>query len=232
MRLRRLASYLVLALAVCGTGCNSIQSDAVRQLIDAEAEKIALAEEKMPILESSTEQTISAFKQTLKDFDASASVLQKQEAVHSLVFSSNDNLDNKTGVDAHAVTYLIGKLYLERQAGLDRAVKEQYERDFEALREIVGSLAGSWSEVKKLHGKVVAYSRKSAFASVDADFVSAVIAEIPGGSEKIGAVLKRSKEVNEALKKVLEVDLLQSDELTRSHSAMNDLIDLLERIEN
>ena len=74
------------------------------------------------------------------------------------------------------------------------------------------------------------YAGKSALSSVDEEFVSALIEQAPGQSERIMGVLNHSRTVNDALEEVTGSRLVRMRVLERAHTFTADLVDLLDRL--
>jgi hypothetical protein len=220
-----------LLLLLLGTlGCSSIHSRAVRSLIAKEGEKLASANQAADGFVSSTKSKTEAMNNALASLNEAMKQQNTSELVHALVFSANQNLASKQGVDAHAAAYLIGKLYLSEQAGLEKAINDQFLADMGALQEQAEKIRRSWIALTNLHQKVADFAAKSALASVDPDLVSALAGEIPGASSELESVLKDSQQVNEALKAALSFGPLKASSAPLPQAQMNDLLDLLERI--
>ncbi len=221
---------LVLALSLSVfAGCSAIQSESTRELISRNSEKIAAAKENSAAFQKSTEDAISSWKKGLKDIDRSLAGLKTQESIHRLIFSSNQNVRSKIGVEAHATAYLVGELYLVRE-GLDEAITRQFYEDFQALTELSQRLTASWEALEKLQSKVQDYSKQTFVAGVDPEFVNALITELSGDMEGIEEVLKRSRQVNDALRKVASAGVLGGRRIERTQTFSSDVIELLEAI--
>jgi hypothetical protein len=150
--------------------------------------------------------------------------------VHALIFSANKNIASKQRVDAHSATYMIGMLYLSEQAGLEKAVDDQFLADITALQSQAVRIQQSWASLKTLHQKVADFAAKSSFASVDPDFIAALGAEIPGASAELDAVLTDSQTLNDMLKTALGFVPVKGANLGTPQSQLNELINLLERV--
>ena len=211
-------------------GCSSIHSKAVKSLIAVEGTKLEAANQSAAKLMSSTKGRTDAMKSALSSLDDALKKQNTSELVHALIFSSNQNIDSKRGSDAHAVTYLIGKLYLEEQAGLQKQVNDQFLADISGLEQQAVRIQQSWASLKDLHAKVEAFANKSGFASIDPDFVAALATEIPGASAEIETVLNDSQKVNQALEAALNLPQLKGTRVEQARSSLGDLIDLLERV--
>jgi len=234
MRIGRTTFVLALITLLILSGCSflssSIQSESVRKLIDKEGEKIQTARGMAKKFKAETASRNKTVKKALDDLSRSQANLQTFESIHAFVFSSNQNITTKKGVDAHAVTYLIGKIYLEEHAGLEKRVLDQFEEDFEALVMLADRIDKSWESLHKLHTQIAEYSKKSAVASVDPELLAAITEHVPGSPEKIESILKNSRRVNEALEEALGSGFLRESKLEQLRSITGDLIDLLERV--
>jgi hypothetical protein len=217
-----------LLLMVIAHGCTSIHSDAVRELINKEAQKIDQAQINIDLFEKETLDRIKAIRQALEQLDLSFTKMQIQEAKHSLALSSNRNRTTNEN-EAHAVAYLIGGLYLSQYEGLHKQVKDQFEEDLCALQEAASRLNDSWKGLGTLHHQIEAYARKSVFASVDPALVATLIGQAPGGSEIIGQALEHSRTVNDALQEVVGSGMLRNRLLERARGLSADIVELLER---
>ena len=224
------ALYL-LALPLLGTlGCSSIHSKSVRSLIEIQTSKIDAANASAAKLIQTTQARAQAMTNSLNALNEAMKQQNTSEMVHALVFSANQNVSSKTGVDAHAVTYLIGKLYLDEQVGLQKEVNDQFLADIAAMEQQAVLIQNSWAGLKDLNAKVDAFSKKSAFASIDPDFVKALAAEIPGASAEIQTVLNDSQKVNRTLDTMLKIPQLNTPQLQQAQGGLNDLIDLLDKV--
>lgn len=231
-RVRCAVVHLALAAAALLTtaACSAVHSDAVRELIVIEGSKIDGATAEMKKFRTATQQRVAALKKGQADLDKSLKQLQASEHVHALIFSSNQNLTTKLGVDAHAVTYMIGQIYLSEHIGLEKKVRDQFEEDYRTLAALADRLDTSWQSIKKLHDEVDAFAKKSALATVDAALVKAVAEQVPGASPQLDSALKQARRVNEVLDKALSTRVLGGDTVQPVRSVTQDLIDLLERV--
>lgn len=221
---------VILLLLLSAFGCSSIHSNAVRSLIATEGEKLASASKGADAFVSATQSKTDNLMKSLQFLDDAIKKQNTSEMVHTLVFSANQNLHSKQGVDAHAATYLIGRLYLTEQAGLEKAVNDQFLADITTLQQQAEKIRQSWAALVNLHQKVAGFAGKSAFASVDPDFLAALAGEIPGASAQMDKVLRDSQQVNDLLKATLSFGGLKPTSAQLPQSQINDLLDLLERI--
>jgi hypothetical protein len=228
---RILTLLTLLGLSGCAWVSTSVHSDAVRKLIEKEAEKIQAAQGQANKLGAETRSRNKAVREALDNLSRAREMLQTQESIHALTFSSNQNLASKESIDAHAVTYLIGAIYLEEQAGLDRRVRDQFEEDFTALGELAARLDMSWNSLNELQKQIAEYADKSAVATVDPGLLAAVIEEIPGSPEGIERVLENSRRLNKALETAIGSGYIKGDTLEQLRSVTRDLIDLFERVQ-
>ena len=67
-------------------------------------------------------------------------------------------------------------------------------------------------------------------ASIDPEFVSALIDQAPGQSERIIEVLNHSRAVNDALEEVTGSRIIRLRALERAHTFTADLVDLLDKL--
>lgn len=220
----------MLPLALVLGGCSSIHSDAVRTLIDKEGLKIQAANTTATQFTKETSSRATDLKVASSNLDLALGQLEAAEQIHSVVFSANQNLGSKTGIDAHAVAYLIATTYLTQQAGLDQVVREQFNQDVVALTNQAQRIADSWKSLANLHAQVQKYAKQTFFASVDAEFLSALAEQVPGASQEFQEVFKDSQAVNAALDKALQVDMLSSGPLQGVKPYTADLMELLDRI--
>ncbi len=230
MRTWQSAGRTVVISLITLAGCTSIHSAAVQELIAIEGRKIDAATAAARQFKEETAKRIEAMKSARADLDAGLKRQRASEHVHTLIFSSNQNVASKAGIDAYAIAYLIGQIYLADGVGLEKRVMDQFDRDFDALAELGTRIDASWASLKKIHAGIAEYSAKSALASVDPALVSAVIEQIPSASEKAETALKAARGLNEVLDRVVMVPALRMGTLDQTRSLTIDLIDLLERV--
>ena len=211
-------------------GCHSIHSDAVRDLLQKEGTKIDAAQTNIDLFQKETEMRIKFLEQARSSLHESFKALQTQEAKHQFVLSSYRNIASKKGEAAYAAAYLVGQMYLVEYQGLEKAVWDQFEEDFCGLRDMANSLNDSWKRTAALHAQLKRYVDKSALASVDQEFVSALIEQAPGQSERIMEVLNHSRTINDALEEVTGSRIIRSRTLQRGRTFTADLVDLLDRL--
>lgn len=224
--LRRIV--LVASLAAL-SGCQSIHSNAVVELIEIEHDKVKEAKKNAKSFDKNTKARVEALKKGIADLDDSLQQLKRVEAKHALVFSSNQNLSSKKGVDAHSVAYMIGRIYVSDQLGLEQQVKDQFEADFAMLNKLSKDINESWESIEKLQGKVLAFSKQSALASVDPEFVKAIMEEASIDTSTMDDVIKRSKQINTALKQWIG-NAGDGQKTASSAQALDDLVELLVKV--
>jgi hypothetical protein len=231
-RVRRASAGLALAVAALTTtaACSAVHSDAVRELIALEGQKITGATTEMKSFRAETDRRVKALQEAQANLDTAFKQQQASEHVHALIFSSNQNLSTKSGVDAHAVTYMIGQIYLSEHIGLEKKVRDQFDEDYRTLTTLAERLDTSWRSIQMLHGEVEAFAKKTALASVDAALLKAVAEQAPGASQQLDAALKQARKVNEVLDKVLGSRVLGGEKAEQVRSVTQDLIDLVERV--
>lgn len=230
MQSPRVVVAVALLVLFIQAGCHSIQSNAVRNLVKQEGAKIDAAQTNLHQYHRDTQKRIEYLKQSLDDLDASIKLVQAAEARHALIAASPQTVLTKKGVDAWAVSYLIGKTYLAEYQGLEQAVKKQFESDFCAVLEAVSRIEDSWGDLATIHTQIERYSQQSFLASVDPEFVGALVEHAPGGSDRLAQVLASSRTVNEALGEAATYRFLKSRALDRTRSLTVDLMDLVERV--
>lgn len=211
-------------------GCHSVHSRAVRDLIQLEGTKIDAAQTNIDLFQKDTEARIAFLQQARSSLQDSFKSLQTQEAKHQFVLSSFRNISTKTGDAAQAAAYLVSQMYLAEYQGLEKAVWDQFEEDFCGLRETANALNGSWKNAGALHAQVKAFANKSALASVDPEFVDALISQAPGRSDRIMEILNHSRTVNDALEEVVGARILRIRGLDRARTFTADLVDLLDKL--
>jgi hypothetical protein len=216
---------LLAALATV-TGCASIHSEAVRDLIDRQAKKTAEASQASKVFVEQTGARIELYNKGVADLDKSLLELRRQESVFALALASAQPVATKTGIDARAFGYQAGLLYLDTQAGLDQAVMKQFEEDFATMQALSRQIAASWESQQELQAQLTAYAQQSSIASADRALVSAVLEQAHVSPKDVGQVIQRSKQVNKALEKAS--GYLPAEETGQARGYLQDLIQLLE----
>ncbi len=211
-------------------GCNSIHSDAVRDLLHKEGIKIDAAQTNIDLFQKETESRIKFLEQARSALHESFKALQAQEAKHQFVLSSYRNVAGKKGEAAYAAAYLVGDMYLADYQGLEKAVWDQFEEDFCGLRDTANALNDSWKHAGKLHAQLTEYANKSGLASVDPEFIAALIDQAPGQSDRIMEIVNHSRTVNDALDEVVGARIVRLGALQRAHTFTADLVDLLDKL--
>lgn len=228
---RRGMTLLSLAmLLLMATGCHSIHSRSVRDLIQMEGTKIDAAQTNIDLFQKETEERITFLQQARSSLHESFKSLQIQEAKHRFALASFRNLTNKRGEAAYAAAYLTSLIYMTDVQGLEKAVWDQFEEDFCALRDTANALNDSWKHTATLHAEVQRFAKQSALASVDPEFVAAILDQAPGRSEQIMSVLNHSRTVNDALEEVVGARILRVGGLDRAQRFTADLVELLDRL--
>lgn len=231
MRMRRPAATLTVGLTLMSmVGCNSIHSDAVRDLLHKEGTKIDAAQTNIDLFQKETEARIKLLEQARSLLHESFKALQTQEAKHQFVLSSYRNIASKKGEAAYAAAYLVGQMYLTEYQGLEKAVWDQFEEDFCGLRDAANALNDSWKKTASLHAQLTRYADKSALASIDPEFVSALIEQAPGQSDRIMEIVNHSRTVNDALEEVVGARIVRMQALQRAQTFTSDLVNLLDNL--
>lgn len=230
MRWRETVVAFALLMLTAETGCHSIHSGAVRDLIKREGVKIDAAQTNIHQYHQDTQKRIDYLKESLTDLNNSIKRIQAAEAKHALIAASHQNLMTKKGIDAWSISYLIGKTYLVEYQGLEQTVMKQFDEDLCALLEAVNRVEDSWGHIATVHTQIERYSNKSFLASVDPEVVGALVERVPGGFDRLAQVLAQSRTVNDALQEAMTYQFLKSRTLDRTRSLTVDLMELLERV--
>jgi hypothetical protein len=217
-------------IVTSAVGCHSIHSDAVRDLMRMEGTKIDAAQTNIDLFQKETEERIKFLEKARNELNEAFKALRTQEAKHQFVLSSYRNVASKKGEAAYAASYLVGQLYLADYQGLEKAVWDQFEEDFCGLRDTANALNDSWKHAAAIHAQLKRYADKSGFASVDPEFVTALVEQAPGQSERIMEILDHSRTVNDALEEVTGSRIIRSRALQRGHTFTSDLVDLLDKL--
>ena len=230
MTLRGATVWSLALVLTSALGCHSIHSDAVRDLIHKEGIKIDAAQTNIDVFQKETELRIKFLEQARSSLHESFKALQAHEAKHQFVLSSYRNAAGKKGEAAYAAAYLVGDMYLSDYHGLEKAVWDQFEEDFCGLRDVANALNDSWKHTAALHAQLKRYADKSGLASVDPEFVSALIEQAPGQSDRIMEIVNHSRTVNDALEEVVGSRIVRMRTLQRAQTFTADLVDLLDRL--
>lgn len=227
---RQASALSVGLILMSAVGCHSIHSDAVRELIHLEGTKIDAAQTNIDLFQKETETRIKLLEQARSSLRDSFKSLQMQEAKHHVVLSSYRNVTTKKGVDAYAAAYLVGQVYLADNQELEKAVWDQFEEDFCGLRDTANALNDSWKQTAAVHAQLKRYAEKSALASVDPEFVAALIDQAPSQSDRIMEIVNHSRTVNDALEEVAGAGIIRMRALDRAQTFTADLVDLLDKL--
>lgn len=230
MMKRQAAALSVGYVLIVMVGCNSIHSDAVRDLLHQEGMKIDAAQTNIDLFQKETEARIKFLEKARSSLHESFKALQAQEAKHQFVLSSYRNVASKKGEAAYAAAYLVGQMYLADYQGLEKAVWDQFEEDFCGLRDAANALNDSWKQAAALHAQLRRYAGRSALASVDPEFVSALIEQAPGQSDRIMEIVNHSRTVNDALEEVVGSGIVRMRTLQRAQGFTADLVNLLDNL--
>jgi hypothetical protein len=204
----------------------------VRDLADVENQKVTSASQASAGLATSTSARVKALQQAVDGLDASMQELQTEEAKYALVFSANRDLETRRGIDATAVAYMLGKIYLTDQDGLSAAVKDQFAASEAALTQLAAQVADSWKQIATLQGQIDAYAHKTAFAAVDANFVAALAGQVPGAQDDIDSVLAKAKQLNQRLDDAasMGIDISKTQGGGEIRASLTDVIGLLQQV--
>lgn len=211
-------------------GCHSIHSAAVRDLLQKESAKIDAAQANIDVFQKETEARIKFLQQARSSLRESFRALQTHEAKHQFVLPSYRKVAGRKGEIAYATAYRVGHMYLIEYQRMEKAVWDQFEEDLSGLRDTANALNDSWRRTAALHAQLKRYADGSALASVDPEFVSALIEQTPEQSTRIMEVLNHSRTVNTALEEVTTSRILRMRALEWPHTFTADLVDLLDKL--
>lgn len=221
---------VLLGFVLVTTGCAAIQSSAVETLIEKQGGKIETAKNNARQFKKQNKVRKKAYENSLKDLNKNLEQVQTFETLVALIFSSNQNVEGKRGVDAQAITYLAGTLYWAKKAGLEQEVLDQFKADFKALESLAASIETSWNTLGTLNQKLEDFSKKTFVRNVDDAFIAALIRQTKTDVEGIEPLLEKSREVNDALNRAAKLEPLIGDAPAQGQRFISDLIDLLERV--
>lgn len=227
---RQAATLAIGLILLSAVGCNSIHSDAVRDLLHREGTKIDAAQTNIDLFQKETEERIKFLEKARGELQEAFKSLRTHETKHQFVLSSYRNIASKKGEAAYAAAYLVSQIYLADYQGLEKAVWDQFEDDFCGLRDAANALNDSWKKTAALHAQLRRYADKSALASVDPEFVSALIEQAPGQSDRIMEIVNHSRTVNDALEEVVGARIVRMHALQRAQTMTSDLVNLLDHL--
>jgi len=228
---RHVPLFALLGLLLASSGCHSIHSDSVRDLIQLEGTKIDAAQTNIDTFQKETEERITLLEKARAELHVSFKSLQTVEAAHRFSLGAFRQVTNKKGEAAYAAAYLLSLIHMAEAQGLEKAVWDQFEEDFCGLRDTANALNDSWKRTATLHAQIQRFAKKSALASVDPELVTALMDQAPGGSERIMDILDHSRTVNDALEEVVGARILRIGGLDRAQGVTADLVDLLDRMQ-
>jgi len=217
-----------LALVALVAGCTSIHSDSVRTLITKESEKLNEAKKNSEKFVTATNSRIEDYRNGVKDLNKAMQQFQQQDTVLALTLASSQPVKSRTGLDARAFAFRAGLVYLDTQAGLDKAVNQQFEDDFTALETLATKLSASWGKLTELQKQIDDYSHKSGLSGVDTALLTAAFDSAGVKAEQIDAILARGKKVNSALAKLAGLGALDGDTQKVASGYIQELLQLLE----
>lgn len=230
MMIRQAVTVTVGLMLMSLVGCHSIHSDAVRDLLHKEGTKIDAAQTNIDLFQKETEERIQFLRKARNELNEAFKSLRTHETKHQFVLSSYRNIAGKKGEAAYAAAYLVSQIYLADYQGLEKAVWDQFEEDFCGLRDTANALNDSWKKTAALHAQLSRYADKSALASVDPEFVSALIEQAPGQSDRIMEIVNHSRTVNDALEEIVGARIVRVQALQRAQTLTSDLVNLLDNL--
>jgi len=223
-----MTAFLAVLLALALGGCNAIHSDAVRELVKLQGEKIDEAKSNSGQFVTQTKERVRAYKAGVTDLNNALVTTHVRESQYALVMGSNQNVQPKTQLDALAFLYQAGVLYLDTESGLQEAVLRQFEADFRAMEGLSKQIEQSWDALATLNAALAAHAKASAAGSADPQIIRTLIGISGADPALMDAAVAKSQRFNEALKKVGRY--APRDALERPAGYVDELVDLLDRI--
>lgn len=215
-----------LALAV--GGCHAIHSEAVRDLVKVQGEKIDEARGSSKQFVAQTRERVRAYRQGVDDLNAAMTSTNVRESEYALVMGSNQNVQSKTRLDALAFLYQAGVLYLDTESGLQAAVLRQFDEDFKAMDVLSREIEQSWAGLATLNATLEAHAQRSAVATGDAAMLRALVGLAGVDPALMETAVAKSQRFNEALKKAGR--FVPGSTLDRPAGYVDEFTDLLERV--
>jgi len=223
----------LLVCAAALTGCAStqsasIQSDAVRELLSRESAKMKEASAASKAFVDQTRGRVENYRKAVADLNRSMLELHRQETVLALALAASQPVEKKTGIEARAFAYRAGLAYLDTQAGIDKAVADQFEEDFAALTKLSASISASWSSLQTLQSELDQYAKRSVLAGADPALLNAVLQQTSTATAEVDRVIERGKKVNKALETLSGFGVFQGEATDRTRAYLLDLLQLLQ----
>ncbi len=219
-----LAACLPLALG----GCKAIHSEAVRDLVKLQGEKIGEAKANSAQFVDQTRDRVRAYRKGVSDLDTAMTLTNVRESEYALVMGSNQNVQTKTQLDALAFLYQAGILYLDTQSGLEEAVLRQFEADFAAMDVLSGQIAQSWDGLAALNAELDAHASRTSAVTADPAIIRTLIGLSGTDPMLMDAAVAKALRFNESLQKAER--RAPGDFLERPAGYVDEFVDLLERV--
>lgn len=219
-----LAGCLALALG----GCKAIHSEAVRDLVKLQGEKIGEAKGNSARFVEQTRDRVQLYRRGVADLNAAMTLTNVRETEYALVMGANQNVQSKTQLDALAFLYQAGVLYLDTQSGLQEAVLHQFEADFAAMDALSRQIARSWDDLAALNGELDAHAARTSAVAADPAILRTLVGMSGAEPLLMDAAVSKALRFNEALKKAAHH--VPGDVLEQPAGYVDEFVDLLERV--
>jgi len=227
--MNRIEHLLIAAcLALALPGCKAIHSEAVRDLVKIQGEKIDEAKANSGQFVGQTKERVQAYRKGVGDLNTAMTLTNVRESEYALVMGSNQNVQSKTQLDALAFLYQAGVIYLDTESGLQQAVLRQFEDDFAAMEVLSKQIEQSWDGLAALNAELDAHARRSSAVTADPKVIRTLIGISGVDPSLMDAAVAKSQRFNEALKKADR--FAPGDSLERPAGYVDEFIDLLERV--
>lgn len=125
---RNLSLVALLGLLLTASGCHSIHSGSVRDLIQLEGTKIDAAQTNIDTFQKETEERIKLLEQARAQLHVSFKSLQTMEAKHRFALGAFRNVTNRKGEAAFAAAYLLSLIHMADAQGLTADLVELLDR--------------------------------------------------------------------------------------------------------
>jgi hypothetical protein len=228
------ASYGLFFLLFIGSalpGCASIQSSSVETLIIEQSSKIRVASDRTDTLIAGQKKRRRAYESAVSDLHTSLMSVQTDEARATLILSSRPSLDSLSGKTAEAFAYLAGRLNWAKYGGLDHAVRQQFEADFDGLDRLAIQLRDSWNSLDTLSTRLEMYATTGGVINdVDPAFLSALLDVASIDPVGIDGLIAQSSAINKTLRKASELEFVDTRDAKDAAAIMQAVTDLLERM--
>ena len=219
---------LVTCLGLVLGGCKAIHSEAVRDLMKLQGEKIGEAKANTAQFVDQTRDRVRAYRTGVADLDAAMTLTNVRESEYALVMGSNQNVQTKTQLAALAFLYQGGALYLDTQSGLQEAVLRQFEADFAAMETLSNQIAQSWDGLAALNAELDAHAARTSAVTADPAIIRTLIGLSGTDPMLMDTAVTKALRFNESLQNAER--RAPGNLLERPAGYVDEFVDLLERV--